>query len=113
LFWTNEGIHLQKVANRHICSCFRVSRFCHGKKSSPSLSPFVGEERSAGPFFGVPGFGCLSQKGRRVIVLVVGDGFSKLVGGLEHFFFFHVLGIIIPIDELIFSEGLKPPTRKE
>ena len=23
---------------------------------------------------------------------------SKLVGGLEHFLFFHILGIIIPID---------------
>ena len=32
-----------------------------------------------------------------------------LVGGLEHFLFFHILGIIIPID--YFSEGLKPPTR--
>jgi hypothetical protein len=25
-----------------------------------------------------------------------------LVGGLEHFIFFHLLGIIIPTDELIF-----------
>ena len=33
-----------------------------------------------------------------------------LVGGLEHFSFFHILGIIIPIDEN-FSEGLKAPTR--
>ena len=33
-----------------------------------------------------------------------------LVGGLEHFFFFHILGIIIPTDQY-FSEGLKPPTR--
>ena len=33
-----------------------------------------------------------------------------LVGGLEHFLFSHILGIIIPTDEYI-SEGLKPPTR--
>ena len=38
---------------------------------------------------------------------------TYLVGGLEHFLFFHVLGIlIIPTDELHhFSEGFKPPTR--
>jgi hypothetical protein len=31
---------------------------------------------------------------------------SLLVGGLEHFVFFHILGIIIPTDELHhFSEG--------
>ena len=28
-----------------------------------------------------------------------------LVGGLEHFLFFHILGIVIPIDELIFFRG--------
>ena len=28
-----------------------------------------------------------------------------LVGGLEHFLFFHILGIIIPMDYHIFSEG--------
>ena len=33
---------------------------------------------------------------------------TNLVGGLEHFLFFHILGIILPID--YFSEGLKPPT---
>ena len=32
-----------------------------------------------------------------------------LVGGLEHFLFSHILGIIIPID-WYFSEGFKPPT---
>ena len=36
----------------------------------------------------------------------------KLVGGLEHFLFPHILGIIIPIDSY-FSEGLKPPTSKQ
>ena len=36
--------------------------------------------------------------------------FTLLVGGLEHFLLFHVLRIIIPIDEY-FSKGLKPPTR--
>ena len=35
-----------------------------------------------------------------------------LVGGLEHFLFFHILGIIIPTDELIFFRGVgQPPTR--
>jgi hypothetical protein len=35
-----------------------------------------------------------------------------LVGGLEHFIFFHILGIIIPTDELIFFRGVSmPPTR--
>ena len=34
---------------------------------------------------------------------------SNLVGGLELFLFFHILGIIIPTDQY-FSEGLKPPT---
>ena len=33
-----------------------------------------------------------------------------LVGGLEHFVFFHILGIIIPLDFHIFSGVLKPPT---
>ena len=34
-----------------------------------------------------------------------------LVGGLEHFLFFHMLGIIIPTDELIFFKGVgQPPT---
>ena len=32
-----------------------------------------------------------------------------LVGGLEHVLFFHLLGLIIPIDKKR-SEGLKPPT---
>ena len=36
---------------------------------------------------------------------------QKLVGGLEDFLFFNMLGIIIPIDQY-FSVGLKPPTRK-
>ena len=38
--------------------------------------------------------------------------FTCLVGGLEHFLFFHILGIIIRTDELIFFRGvgLKPPT---
>ena len=34
-----------------------------------------------------------------------------LVGGLEYYIFFHILGRIIPFDKY-FSEGLKPPTRK-
>ena len=38
----------------------------------------------------------------------------NLLGGLEPLWFFHILGIIIPIDQLTnFSEGLKPPTRNQ
>ena len=34
-----------------------------------------------------------------------------LVGGLEHVFYFSILGIIIPIDKLIFFRGIgQPPT---
>ena len=29
-----------------------------------------------------------------------------LVGGLEHFLFFHILGIIIPTDKLIYFRGV-------
>jgi hypothetical protein len=37
----------------------------------------------------------------------------QLVGGLEHFLFFHILGIILPTDELIFFRGVGiPPTRQ-
>ena len=36
--------------------------------------------------------------------------FAYLVGGLEHFLFSIIYGIILPIDEYV-SEGLKPPTR--
>ena len=31
---------------------------------------------------------------------------TKLVGGLEDFVFSHILGMIIPIDELIFFRGV-------
>ena len=34
-----------------------------------------------------------------------------LVGGLEHFIFFHLLGITTPTDFHFFSEELEPPTR--
>ena len=38
---------------------------------------------------------------------------TKLVGGLEHCLFFHIVRIIIPIDYHIFQRGrLKPPSRK-
>ena len=36
-----------------------------------------------------------------------GKSIYLLIGGLEHFLFFHILGII-PSD--YFSEGFKPPT---
>jgi hypothetical protein len=37
---------------------------------------------------------------------------QNLVGGLEHFSFFHILGKIIPTDELIFFRGVgQLPTR--
>ena len=35
--------------------------------------------------------------------------YNRLVGGLEHVLFFHILGIVTPTD-YYFSEGLKPPT---
>ena len=39
--------------------------------------------------------------------------YNNLVGGLEHFLFFHILGIILPTDELIFFRGVGiPPTRQ-
>ena len=36
--------------------------------------------------------------------------YHYLVGGLEHFLFFHILGIIIPTDFQFFQRGSKPPT---
>jgi hypothetical protein len=41
-----------------------------------------------------------------------GESSKKLVGGLEHFSFFHILGIIIPTDELIFFRGLETTNQK-
>ena len=35
--------------------------------------------------------------------------YPDLVGGLEHFLFFHILGKIIPTDELIFFRGVGIP----
>jgi hypothetical protein len=32
---------------------------------------------------------------------------NELVGGLEHFLFFHILGIILPTDALIFFRGVE------
>ena len=37
---------------------------------------------------------------------------TDLVGGLEHFLFFHILGTIIPTDSY-FSERLKPPKKDD
>jgi hypothetical protein len=35
----------------------------------------------------------------------------ELVGGLEHFLSFHILGIIIPTDKVVFFRGVGiPPT---
>ena len=40
------------------------------------------------------------------------DRYDKLVGGLEHFLFFHSVGnVIIPTDELIFFRG-QPPNHR-
>ena len=36
---------------------------------------------------------------------------GNLVGGLEHFFYFHILGIMIPTDQY-FSEGLVETTNQ-
>ena len=39
---------------------------------------------------------------------------TYLVGGLEHVLFFHILGIVIPTDNLIFFRGVgQPPTSKD
>jgi hypothetical protein len=39
------------------------------------------------------------------------DTHANLVGGLEHFLFFHILGMIIPTDFHIFQRGrAQPPT---
>ena len=38
------------------------------------------------------------------------NGHGQLVGGLEHFLCFHILGRITPTDFHIFQRGLKPPT---
>jgi hypothetical protein len=38
---------------------------------------------------------------------------NNLVGGLEHFLLFHILGTIIPTDENIFFRGVgTPPTSR-
>ena len=38
--------------------------------------------------------------------------YLHLVGGLEHVLCFHILGIVIPTDEVIFFRGVgQPPTR--
>jgi hypothetical protein len=45
-----------------------------------------------------------------IVDFPIKDGDFLVVGGLEHFFV-HVLGIIIPTDELIFFRGVaQPPT---
>ena len=41
----------------------------------------------------------------RYMKLPEGSPIKYLVGGLEQFLFFHVLGIIIPTDEHIFQRG--------
>ena len=40
-------------------------------------------------------------------VKATNDHMTFLVGGLEHFLFFHILGRIIPTDELIFFRGVE------
>ena len=49
--------------------------------------------------------GVLYQSTNNDISIVYSDMY--LVGGLEHFLFCHVLGIIIPTDELIFFIGVE------
>ena len=84
-----------------------------------TLSSFAGKRTRRGPkwrqdvrFEGVQT--CtktVQQCSKPLLVADLGDYISQyidyLVGGLEHLFFFHILGIIIRTD--IFSEGLKPP----
>ena len=69
----------------------------------------------------------LATKLGHLFFLNVGDSYSihgaygytymdaYLVGGLEHVLFSHVLGIVIPIDALIFFRGVfpQPPTTNQ
>ena len=49
---------------------------------------------------------------RMMLILPIIFGNKYLVGGLEHFLFSTIYGIIIPTDELIFFRGVaQPPTR--
>ena len=50
-----------------------------------------------------------SQKARKVEPQKIEQDLAIIIGGLEHFLFVHILGIVIPT-ESYFSEGLKPPT---
>ena len=55
----------------------------------------------------------LSRNGQEMVDLFMWIHTYYLVGGLDHLdYFFHILGIIIPTDELIFFRGVaQPPTR--
>jgi hypothetical protein len=67
--------------------------------------PISTVQKNAAPIF--PYFG-------QDLVIGLTHIISYLVGGLEHFLFFHILGILIPTDfhSMIFQRGwLKPPTR--
>jgi hypothetical protein len=47
-----------------------------------------------------------------LLFIISSNNRTFLVGGLEHVLFSHILGIIIPTDELIFFRGVGiPPTR--
>jgi hypothetical protein len=47
-----------------------------------------------------------------MIVIKIHKIHKCLIGGLEHFLLFHILGILIPTDELIFFRGVWPTTNQ-
>jgi len=48
-----------------------------------------------------------------IALIVGGEEAYILVGGLEHVLFFHILGIIIPTDELIFFQRGRYTTNQQ
>ena len=74
------------MLNDSIIQCLSEKCFVHKRSGHPGFWPFPISKRSKF------------------------HSNASLVGGLEHFLFFHILGIIIPTDFHIFQRG-KPPTR--
>ena len=68
--------------------------------STLALRPNVNIARPFG-FLGQRQTPCVPTMGHRAKMI------GRLVGGLEHFLFSHILGIIIPIDFPIFQRGKK------
>ena len=69
----------------------------------PLCCPFLGFQRPYGRQHGH--ISTVPIMGVEVDVTDTGCLVDDLVGGLEHFLFFHILGIIIPTDCHIFQSG--------